>query len=127
MSADDVLSDGYAPDIELDDSDVDPDEEDADAGASLGSAGDDVSDDDESDVEQSPHARLTDDEISVTVRRLLRSDSATRMLRIQVSTEDGVVTLRGMVQTLDDTDNAAEVAARANGVLDVIDDLEVEP
>jgi osmotically-inducible protein OsmY len=31
-----------------------------------------------------------------------------------------------MVQTLDDTDNAAEVASRVAGVVDVVDELDVE-
>jgi len=69
---------------------------------------------------------LTDDEITSRVLRLLRSDSATSMLRIHVSTEEGVVTLRGLVETLDDTDNAAEVASRVKGVVDVVDEIEVE-
>ncbi len=69
---------------------------------------------------------VTDDEITARVHRLLRSDSATNMLPIHVSTEDGVVTLRGLVDTLDDTDNAAEVAFRVKGVVDVVDELEVE-
>jgi osmotically-inducible protein OsmY len=84
--------------------------------------------DEEEDDDEKPATRrpLTDDEISSRVRRLLRTDSATSMLQIHVSTEDGVVTLQGSVQTLDDTDNAAEVASRVDGVLDVIDELEVE-
>lgn len=69
---------------------------------------------------------LTDDEITARVHRLLRSDAATSMLRILITTEDGVVTLRGRVQTLEDTDNAADVAARVPGVADVVDELEVE-
>ena len=69
---------------------------------------------------------MTDDEITARVLRLLRSDSATSMLRIHVRTEDGVVTLRGSVETLDDTDNAAEVASRVSGVIDVVDELDVE-
>jgi hypothetical protein len=78
------------------------------------------------DVDQTSRGPITDDEITARVRRLLRADAATSMLRIHVSTEDGVVTLRGTVQTLDDTDNAAEVASRVDGVLDVLDELEVE-
>lgn len=73
-----------------------------------------------------PEETPSDDQITSRVRRLLRSDSATNMLRIQVEVEDGVVTLRGMVQTLEDTDNAAEVASRVPGVIDVVDELEVE-
>jgi osmotically-inducible protein OsmY len=86
----------------------------------------DMDDGDDDDVGQTSRGPITDDEISARVRRLLRSDAATSMLRIHVSTEDGVVTLRGIVQTLDDTDNAAEVASRIDGVIDVLDELEVE-
>ncbi len=78
------------------------------------------------DETQARGRAITDDEITARVLRLLRSDSATNMLRIYVSTEDGVVTLRGPVETLDDTDNAAEVAFRVKGVIDVVDELEVE-
>lgn len=81
---------------------------------------------DEDDDDDVADAALGDDEITAHVRRLLRTDSATSMLRIHVSTVDGVVTLRGRVQTLEDTDNAAEVASRVPYVVDVVDELEVE-
>lgn len=76
--------------------------------------------------EDEPDEAPGDDVIGARVRRLLRTDSATSMLRIKVTVEDGVVTLRGLVQTLEDTDNAAEVASRAPGVIDVLDELDVE-
>ncbi|HWE62254.1 MAG TPA: BON domain-containing protein [Chloroflexota bacterium] len=69
---------------------------------------------------------MSDDEITARVRRALRMDAATSMLRILVTTEDGVVTLQGTVQTLEDTDNAIEVASRIPNVVDVVDELEVE-
>lgn len=78
------------------------------------------------DGDEEPIGQYGDDVIAARVRRLLRSDVATSMLRVRVEVEDGLVTLRGMVQTLEDTDNAAEVASRVPGVLDVIDELEVE-
>lgn len=91
---------------------------------------DDGFEDDEDDGFEDDEEDLTgpmaDDEISARVRRLLRTDAATSMLRVYVSTEDGVVTLHGLVQTLEDTDNAAEVAARVPNVIDVVDELEVE-
>lgn len=87
---------------------------------------DDDDDDDEDEDEVGPLEAMADDEISARVRRLLRTDAATSMLRIHVTTEDGVVTLRGLVQTLEDTDNAAEVASRAPNVVDVVDEIEVE-
>jgi BON domain len=120
---DDLMEDDdYTPEREIsaatDDTSIVPGGED---GAELP---DDLDDDD--DVGQTTRGPITDDELTARVRRLLRIDAATSMLRIHVSTEDGVVTLRGMVQTLDDTDNAAEVASRVDGVLDVLDELEVE-
>ena len=51
-----------------------------------------------------------------------RSDAATSSLRLNVETIDGVVYLRGEVDTLDDGDLAAEVAARVRGVEDVVDE-----
>ena len=86
----------------------------------VGAAEDHDDDDDEADE------AIGDDVIAARVRRLLRSDSATNMLRIRVLVEDGVVTLLGRVQTLEDTDIAAEVASRVQGVIDVVDELEVE-
>ena len=71
-------------------------------------------------------APLSDDEITVRVRRALRTDAATSMLRVLVSTEDGVVTLRGQVQTYDDSDNAIDVASRIPNVIDVVDELDIE-
>jgi hypothetical protein len=81
---------------------------------------------DEMDEEDVEGASFNDDEITVRVQRLLRRDAATSSLRIHVSTVDGIVTLRGIVQTYEDTDNAAEVAWRVPGVVDVLDELEVE-
>jgi hyperosmotically inducible protein len=81
---------------------------------------------DELDQEEFEGAPLNDDEITAQVQRLLRRDAATSSLRIRVSTVDGIVTLRGVVQTYEDTDNAAEVASRVSSVVDVLDELEVE-
>lgn len=67
-----------------------------------------------------------DDEITERVRHLLRTDAATTDLELQVKTIDGVVHLRGLVQSLDDTDLAAEVAARVPGVVDVVDEMAVQ-
>jgi len=97
-------------------------------GAIIPGADDGFDDEDDEDDEDDvgPLEPMADDEISARVRRLLRTDAATSMLRIHVTTEEGVVTLRGLVQTLEDTDNAAEVASRAPNVVDVVDEIEVE-
>ena len=68
-----------------------------------------------------------DDEITERVRDLLGSDAATSTLNLHVYTVDGVVYLRGRVQSLDDTDLAAEIASRIPGVVDVVDEMTVEP
>jgi hypothetical protein len=129
---DEMVDDDYAPERDMgavdDDSAFDPPVDPpivplGDDGAEVPEDADDDEDDDLGATKDGP---LTDDDISIRVRRLLRGDAATSMLRIAVSTEDGVVTLRGAVQTLDDTDNAAEVASRVEGVVEVIDELDVE-
>ncbi len=67
-----------------------------------------------------------DDAITQRVKHLLQLDAATSTLRLAARTVDGVVYLRGVVPSLDDTDLAAEVAARVPGVVDVVDEMTVE-
>lgn len=69
--------------------------------------------------------RHGDEAIADAIRRELREDAATTGLEIDVVVESGVVHLRGEVPLLDDTDNAAEVASRVQGVVEVLDELEV--
>jgi BON domain len=137
-SLDDMVDDDYAQERDMDAAELDlldgppidmPAKHSGQNNARMSETNDpdDTDDEDEEEGEASAPRPRSDAEITARVRRLLRSDSATSMLRIQVMTEDGVVTLRGLVQTLDDTDNAAEVASRVEGVVDVIDELEVEP
>ncbi len=66
-----------------------------------------------------------DDDITERVSHLLRTDAATTELQLEVETIDGVVYLRGVVPSLDDTDLAAEVAARVPGVVEVVDEMTV--
>lgn len=72
-------------------------------------------------------ALLSDDEVAARVRDALRNDSSTSAYAAHVAIEvrDGVVTLRGVVDDLDDTDNMAAVAEYVEGVDEVIDELEV--
>ena len=67
-----------------------------------------------------------DDAITERVSHLLRGDAATTALELAVETIDGVVYLRGTVQSLDDTDMAAEVAGRVPGVVEVVDEMTVQ-
>ncbi|MGE5595406.1 MAG: BON domain-containing protein [Hyphomicrobiales bacterium] len=67
-----------------------------------------------------------DEAIADAIRRELLEDAATTDLDgIEVSVFEGIVTLRGEVPLLDDSDSAVEVASRVPGVRDVIDELEV--
>lgn len=77
------------------------------------------------DDAEEPALPPTDDDISRRVRRNLRIDPTTMTLRLHVETIDGVVYLRGTVETLDDGDLAAEVASRVVGVEDVVDETEL--
>ncbi|HJZ49261.1 MAG TPA: BON domain-containing protein [Roseiflexaceae bacterium] len=68
-----------------------------------------------------------DDEMSARVREALRADSVTNQYadRIQIETVGGVVTLRGEVADLVDSDNLLAVAEYVDGVEEVVDELRV--
>jgi hypothetical protein len=68
-----------------------------------------------------------DDEMSARVREALRADSTTAGLadRIAIEVRDGVVTLRGEVNDLVDSDNLLAVAEYVDGVDEVLDELRV--
>lgn len=77
-------------------------------------------------LEQLPRPlRRGDDEIAREVRLALNEDAGTADLPVHVSARNGIVRLRGIVPSLDDTDLAEEVAARVPGVLEVQEELEV--
>ncbi|HEX5691096.1 MAG TPA: BON domain-containing protein [Roseiflexaceae bacterium] len=68
-----------------------------------------------------------DDEVSARVREALRADSSTTQYayRVAIATREGVVTLRGIVDDLTDSDNLLAVAGYVDGVEDVMDELRV--
>lgn len=66
-----------------------------------------------------------DDDITQAVMRELAQDALTQDLVVQADTRDGVVRLRGAVETLDDAENAEAVAAGVSGVQEVIEELDV--
>jgi osmotically-inducible protein OsmY len=76
-----------------------------------------------------PHSALDgkpgDEAIAETLLRELREDAATNGLDIDVTVSQGVVRLRGRVQSMDDAENAEEVAFRIEGVVDVYDELKI--
>ncbi len=80
------------------------------------------------DPEGSPNpARIkyNDEDIADRVIAALRNDAYTTDLAIDVDVEDGVVYLRGRVSSLDDVEQAEEVAGRVDGVEDVEEELEI--
>lgn len=80
------------------------------------------------EIEVAPSAldgQLGDEAIADTIRQELREDALTTDLQINVLVREGVVRLRGSVPTIEDAENAEEVAARVPGVLDVVEELEV--
>jgi hypothetical protein len=78
------------------------------------------------DTEDAP-ARLqnNDDELAEQVRFALSSDSYTGDLNIEVDVEDGIVYLHGKVGSLEDVEQAEQVAGSVPGVVDVEEDLEI--
>jgi len=69
----------------------------------------------------------TDDEVRARVREALRADSSTSPYagKIAITARDGVVTLRGLVDDLLDSDNLLAVAEYVEGVDEVVDELRV--
>jgi len=69
----------------------------------------------------------SDDEISARVREALRADSSTTAYADQLAIESrgGVVTVRGVVADLVDSDNVLAVAEYVEGVDEVVDELRV--
>jgi hypothetical protein len=68
-----------------------------------------------------------DDEVSARVREALRADSSTTQYADQVviTTSGRVVTLRGVVDDLVDSDNLLAVAEYVEGIDEVVDELRV--
>jgi hypothetical protein len=69
----------------------------------------------------------SDQEMHDRIHEALRADATTSPLadQIVVGTKGGKVVLRGVVEDLIDAENAVAVAERADGVVEVIDEIEV--
>jgi osmotically-inducible protein OsmY len=78
------------------------------------------------EVDRSSDGTIGDEAIADAIRRELREDSATTALEVDVDVYRGIARLRGLVQDLDDAENAEEVAARVPGVIEVREELDVE-
>jgi hypothetical protein len=66
-----------------------------------------------------------DDQVKAAVVRELREDSMTTDLELRVEVRDGDVTLHGVVNSIEESDAAVEVASRVEGVGNVDDQIEV--
>lgn len=66
-------------------------------------------------------------QLEALVRKAIRADSATSAYAdtVVIGVRHGVVTLRGIVDDLDDSDNLAAVAAHVEGVAEIVDQLRV--
>lgn len=72
-----------------------------------------------------PNLSIGDDEIARQVRLALLDDAGTTDLQVRVIVRDGVVVLRGVVDSLNDAELAVQVASELPSVIDVVDELEV--
>ena len=70
---------------------------------------------------------LTDTEITTAVKTKFMKDKVARGTDIDVSTKDGVVTLKGAVPTDADKERIGRIAERTKGVKKVVNDLTVAP
>jgi hypothetical protein len=75
--------------------------------------------------ERSSDGRVGDEALADAVRDALALDASTADLTLGVEANDGVVTLRGTVQSLEDAENAEAVAGAVRGVVEVIDETDV--
>jgi hypothetical protein len=75
------------------------------------------------DAEHHSSALPDEDEMTARVREAILADSATTQYAetIEIETEGGEVTLRGIVDDIEDADNLAAVASTVTGVAEVTD------
>jgi len=70
-------------------------------------------------------ARLSDLALQARIKAALRADASTRNLIFSVDSEDGMVHLRGIVETREDSNKAIRVVASVNGVAGVKSELRI--
>jgi osmotically-inducible protein OsmY len=81
--------------------------------------------DDDNEINRGVLHGIADEALVEAIQLELREDSSTTAFALEVTVEQGVATLRGEVEDLEDDENALAVAARVPGVLDVQDHLRV--
>jgi hyperosmotically inducible protein len=70
--------------------------------------------------------RTTDAAITYAVKTQFLADPGVSGLKINVDTDDGVVTLRGNVKSMAEADKASAIARQSSGVKSVVNDLRVD-
>ena len=68
----------------------------------------------------------TDAAITYAVKTQFLADPGVSGLKINVDTDDGVVTLRGNVKSMAEADKASAIARQSGGVKSVVNDLRVD-
>ena len=68
----------------------------------------------------------TDAAITYAVKTQFLADPGVSGLKINVDTDDGVVTLRGNVKSMAEADKASAIARQSRGVKSVVNDLRVD-
>ena len=68
----------------------------------------------------------TDAAITYAVKTQFLADPGVSGLKINVDTDDGVVTLRGNVKSMAEADKASAIARQSSGVKSVVNDLRVD-
>lgn len=68
-----------------------------------------------------------DDDIAEDVKRELVEDALTTDLGLQVAVRNGLVILRGSVPSIEDVENAEAVASRVPGIIEVREEIRIEP
>jgi hyperosmotically inducible protein len=81
-------------------------------------------------VEEKPvdnaNSVTTDAAITYAVKTQFLADPEVSGLKINVDTDDGVVTLRGNVKSMAEADKASAIARQSSGVKSVVNDLRVD-
>jgi hypothetical protein len=80
---------------------------------------------DEPDEDDPLRVQGGDEEIAERVRYALATDGYTADLNIEVEVEDGTVYLHGKVRSLEDIEQAEQIAGSVEGVEEVEEDLEI--
>jgi osmotically-inducible protein OsmY len=70
---------------------------------------------------------VEDTKITTVVKAKLVADKPSNLTRVSVETKDGVVTLSGEVETQQQKAHAEDLARRADGVQQVVNNIRVAP